>query len=457
MRSLLLLPLITTAAAAQQVKTRTLAKPESEYTEPFSSLSALIELKDGRVVAADLRDKTLQAIDLRSGRATPIGREGAGPQEWNTITALFGWRGDSIVANDFGNGRYLVIGPDAKPVRTFITEGDGPVVLGGPADAARGSAGRGAGAGSAGGGAGGRGGDGGRVGGGRVVEGPPGGRGGLGGGLSLGIASASDARGRLYSQGMAITFDKDHNLVPGDSAPILRLDPATQKVDTVAFVNLAKDAASGSARGDGRGGQTVEIRMGSTAAYPAADDWTVFRDGTVAILRVADYHVEYVRPNGRRVVGRPIPYTPVRVGEAEKQEWREALKSATPIVRTIGDGARGGPIPRPNLAQEPSSWPATKPPFLAGRRSPAAIAAPNGDLWVVRTRAANDRIPTIDVFNAEAQLIGQIVLPERTRLVGLGAKGVYTARVDEDDLQYLQRHALQWTGCAPEVKEICGR
>jgi hypothetical protein len=194
--------------------------------------------------------------------------------------------------------------------------------------------------------------------------------------------------------------------------------------------------------------------MGSPDPFPVADDWTVFRDGTVAIVRVSDYHVEVIPPGGRRVKGRPVAFTPVRVTEADKQQWRDARKNIVPIVRTFGDGggraASGPPSP---VVQEPDSWPETKPPFLAN----AAFAAPNGDVWVVRARSASDKIPTADVFNAQGQLVGRVIFPERTRLVALGAKGVYLVRGDEDDLQYLQHHALQWTGCTPELKESCGR
>jgi hypothetical protein len=454
MRSFLLLPLVAAGATAQQVQTRALTKPEVEYSEPFSALRAVYELKDGRVITADVRDKTLQAVDLRAGKATPVGRQGGGPQEWDIINALWGWKGDSVIANDLGQQRYLVISPDGKPVRTFSTVADGPIVVGGRqggSDVSRGN-----GAGSAGGGAGGRGGDAGRgnAGGGRAVTFGPGTAPRFSGGVN---GRGTDSRGRIYSQDVAIKFGDDGTISSGDSAAITRFDPATSKTDTVAYVNLAKNATSGAARGDGRGGATLQIRMGSSIPFTPADDWTVFRDGTVAILRVADYHVELVQPNGRRIVGRPVPFTPVRVGEAEKQEWREAQKSATPIVRTFGDGPRAGSVPIPNLAEEPESWPATKPPFISGGGVSAAYPAPNGDLWVVRTRAAKDKIPTIDVFNPQAQLVGRVTLPEKTRLVGFGAKGVYTIRIDEDDLQYLQRHALQWTGCTPDLKESCGR
>lgn len=454
MRSLLVLPILATSAAAQQVQTRTLSKPTAEYSEPFSQVIAAYELKDGRLVTADPRDKTLLAVDIRAGKTTPIGREGAGPQEWGSIRSISGWLGDSLVAYDGLNSRYLIIDPGAKPIRTFSTvTGDAPFGTGGQPPARGGEGGRGAAAGSAGGGAGGRGGDAARSGGagdGRVTFGGGGSVPRLSGGGGM---RGSDARGRIYSQDLALKISDAGIISAGDSAPIVRFDPATSKRDTIAYVNLAKNSAGGAARGDGRG-QTVELRMGSPNPFPAADDWTVFRDGTVAIVRVSDYHVEVIPPSGRRAAGRPVAFTPVRVTEADKQQWRDARKNNVPILRSFGDGGgRAQTNTQLPPAQEPDSWPETKPPFLTN----AAFAAPNGDVWVVRARSASDKIPTADVFSAQGQQVGRVVFPERTRLVALGAKGVYLVRVDDDDLQYLQHHALQWTGCTPELRENCAR
>jgi hypothetical protein len=448
MRLPLLLSVVTASAAAQ-VQTRTLSKPTAEYAEPFSQLMAAYEMKDGRIVTADPRDKSLLAVDIRGGKSTPIGREGAGPQEWGLVRSISGWRGDSLIAYDALHSRYLIIDPAARPTRTFSAAGDAPVIAGGP-PAGRGESGRGAAAGSAGGGAGGRGGDAGRSGDGRgIVLGGPGGGPRISGGGGM---RGADARGRMYSQEISFSLEHDGRIVAADSAPIVRFDPSTNRRDTIAYVNLAKNAASGSARGDGRGNETVQLRIGSSNPFPAADDWTVFRDGTVAIVRVADYHLEIIPPAGRRAVGRPVPFTPVRVTEADKQQWREARKNAVPIVRTVGDGGRAGGIPPQALAaQEPDSWPETKPPFLAN----ASFAAPNGDVWVARARSATDKTPTADVFSSQGQLVGRVVFPERTRLVALGSKGVYLVRIDDDDLQYLQHHALQWTGCTPELRENC--
>ena len=80
-------------------------------------------------------------------------------------------------------------------------------------------------------------------------------------------------------------------------------------------------------------------------------------------------------------------------------------------------------------------WPAVKPPFLSG----AVQIAPDGRVWVLRTRAHDDSIPTFDVFDAVGRVVERVALPKRTRLMGFGAGVVYLARTDDDDLVWLQR------------------
>src|SRR4051812_31345219 len=80
-------------AAAQVVPTRTLSKPDAEWSEPFSQPAGLRELKDGRVIVSDSRDKTIQLIDFK-GDAKKIGREGSGPGEYGLPSAVFAAPGD---------------------------------------------------------------------------------------------------------------------------------------------------------------------------------------------------------------------------------------------------------------------------------------------------------------------------------------------------------------------------
>jgi hypothetical protein len=81
------------------------------------------------------------------------------------------------------------------------------------------------------------------------------------------------------------------------------------------------------------------------------------------------------------------------------------------------------------------SWPAVKPPFLAD----AMHVAPDGRVWVLRTRAHDDPIPTYDIFDADGRLAARRSLPPRSRLVGFGRTAIYLARSDDDDLLWLDR------------------
>jgi hypothetical protein len=68
--------------------------------------------------------------------------------------------------------------------------------------------------------------------------------------------------------------------------------------------------------------------------------------------------------------------------------------------------------------------------------------APDGTLWIQRTTADASAPPTYDLIGPAATIIGRMVLPANTRLVGFGVGTVYLVRVDEDDLEYLQRYRL---------------
>ena len=125
MRALLIVPLLVAPAVAQQPTTRTLTKPDAEYSEPFTQLTGFRELRDGRVLASDQRDKTVQAINLKSGSAVAIGREGSGPMEWSLPGRFVGMPGDTTLMSDSFNSRFLVIGPDGKAVRTLSPVVDG--------------------------------------------------------------------------------------------------------------------------------------------------------------------------------------------------------------------------------------------------------------------------------------------------------------------------------------------
>jgi hypothetical protein len=87
----------------------------------------------------------------------------------------------------------------------------------------------------------------------------------------------------------------------------------------------------------------------------------------------------------------------------------------------------------------PASWPEFLPPYRG-----TGQFAPDGHLWISRMTAAG-RPPLYDVIGGDGRLLERVELPPRTKLIGFGAKSVYVIRLDQDDLQYLQRYTLPTT------------
>jgi len=83
------------------------------------------------------------------------------------------------------------------------------------------------------------------------------------------------------------------------------------------------------------------------------------------------------------------------------------------------------------------TWPARKPPFVAN----ALSIDPAGRAWVLRTTPHTAPGLTYDVFDSAAKLILSVTIPPKTKVVGFGAKSVYLAFTDDDDLQHLHRYA----------------
>ena len=89
---------------------------EATYPEPFSYLRGVRELSNGLILAADPISQVLVRFDMDTGTADTLGREGAGPQEYDGPDRVFALPGDSTLLVDLGNGRFIVIDPEG----TFV-------------------------------------------------------------------------------------------------------------------------------------------------------------------------------------------------------------------------------------------------------------------------------------------------------------------------------------------------
>lgn len=371
---------------AQALPTRTLSKPVAEFEEPFTVVGSVRELSDGRVVVNDPRDRLVQVLDFESGEATRLGREGQGPGEYSFPAGVYAAPGDSTLLYDPLNQRFLVIAPNGKS-REHSLRREGPGSGGGPRSMA-----------------------------------PP---------------KGTDAQGRVYSEGMAFQMGPNGPQV-SDSVPIVRLDLKSGKSDTLAFIKVPNSNTQVSG---GQGNMRVQVGMPNPLA--PRTEWAVAPDGRVAIVTPDPYRVQWIAPNGTRTAGPAINVPREKVTEADKKAIEEARKGQTAMMITRSQGPNGPPRQqaRTMAASELpplTDWPEYKPPFTSG----AARIAPNGELWVRRTRPAGDDVPFYDVFDARGRLVGHVKLPKGTRLVGFGKSSVYLVRTDADDLQYLQKYAL---------------
>jgi hypothetical protein len=85
---------------------------ETTFPHPFNYLSGVRELSNGKVIAADPVSQVLLRLDLATGTADTLGRQGTGPNEYNGPDQVFPLPGDSTLLVDLGNGRLTVIDPN---------------------------------------------------------------------------------------------------------------------------------------------------------------------------------------------------------------------------------------------------------------------------------------------------------------------------------------------------------
>ncbi len=359
-----------------QTKSVELTEPDATFPEAFSLIRGIRELPDGRVMVADPLGQTLAVLDMGRGVADTIGRPGQGPREYRQPDGLFPLPGDSTLLVDLGNGRLTALGPNGDFGETM------PI---GQGDARSGPR-----------------------------------------GFTIILPRGVDQQGRLYYQAMGMGMR--------DSAPVLRYDRRTSDVDTIVRVAL-----EGQSRSESGGANNRNVRVRSVPLSPQ-DSWAVAPDGRVAVARAGDYHVEWIGTDGSVVRGSPVPYTPVRVRSADKEEWLAQSGNGLRVSVEMENGqrrmsfARGGRgAPRPDASDY--EWPDVKPPFVGG----GVWVTPEGEMWVERSVSAGDPA-TLDVFDARANHKATVTLPKGRRIAGFGWGTVYLVQTDEDDLQWLERY-----------------
>lgn len=276
-----------------------------------------------------------------------------------------------------------------------------------------------------------------------------------------------DAQGRLAYRAMpAMNFQMHGGPGAGgmptppevpDTAPIVRVDLASRATDTLGYLKVPRPKMDAHRdEGVGRISFTMTVNP-----LPTVDEMVVTSDGSVAIVRGRDYHVDWIRPDGTKESSPKMPHNWQRLSEEEKVTFLDSLKAArerflasqpqpattqpgaattttagphgeTRQTVMIGGGgggpatAMGGGGPMGMNSRNVNWVPANElpdymPPFFNGN----VRADADGNIWVltIPTRGIPGG-PVYDVINGKGELVDRVQVPAGRTIVGFGSGGV---------------------------------
>lgn len=293
-------------------------------------------------------------------------------------------------------------------------------------------------------------------------------------GMTVGSAGAPriDRSGRIvYRSSLSPSFRAPvigKAYVPptvADSAPLLRVDFDTRVADTIAWIRTAKIRI-----------HTVFLPNGGVRLTPMVtpistiDDWVALPDGSVAVLRGSDYHIDWIEPDGTRRSTKRMPFdwkplddeakaalidsTRARIKAQAESEAAAALAAASGPRRERNDGGHGGAASASVGGHGMTIMPVgvtsdgSAPPQSAGKgpegpelpevvpasdlpdyyppiqRAGMMRADPLGRLWVLpSTSSQAGRGLLYDVIDRDGTIVERVRLPEGRTLEGFSADG----------------------------------
>ena len=262
-----------------------------------------------------------------------------------------------------------------------------------------------------------------------------------------------DQRGRLVYLGDSPVFRakiQGESDTKSDSFPLLRADFDLRRTDTIAQV-LRPMRVTKAMSPDGG------ARLGMWMVDPlrALDDWTILSDGTVALVRGHDYHVDWIRDDDARSSSGKLPFDWKQLSDTDKQRVLDSIRVV--ISDAMNDGSIANRVEMLEVMRMPgvrAALPAATPRPATGRastafpgfnmmpddpdmirkvhdyyppvRSGAALADVDGNLWILPTTSKQSQQGELvyDVINSRGVLFRRVRVPLGRLIVGFGKDGV---------------------------------
>jgi hypothetical protein len=235
-------------------------------------------------------------------------------------------------------------------------------------------------------------------------------------------------------------------LQQADSGAIVRVDFMTRVMDTVALIRIPSFKRTIKVD-DGGFAKAIEV---TGDPLPLMDQWVVLRDGTIAIVRGRDYHIDWIDALGHMTSTPKIPFDWQRVDEARKAQIIDSAVTnyhsfPPPDTGRLARGGRGGLRPPSEIYV----------PNVAGRISPNDVADYypafgvrslksdwDGNVWIQTSRMVDKR-PVYDVVNRRGEIIDRLQLPAFRTIAGFGPGVIYMAMKDNAGTVHLERARLR--------------
>ncbi|HXT17267.1 MAG TPA: hypothetical protein VN706_16635 [Gemmatimonadaceae bacterium] len=414
MRKLLTLALAAAPVGAQAPAVRLIAAPDASSAPLFGVAAAVRALPGGRVLVNDVARRQLTLLDptLRSPTVIADSVSGTASSYGTRAGGLIAYTGDSTLFVDPAGLSMFVIDPAGTIARVASVprSQDAGAIAGSGVLALDGK--------------------------GRLVY-----RGGMN------IMRMSAPRGGNTGSGLPFMPDFP------DSSAIVRVDLATRKLDTAAYFKIAKVKLNITRTESGIGSMSQVIDP-----LPVIDDWAVLADGSIAIVRGHDYHVDFVHADGTVSAGTKIPFDWQRLSDDDKiavidsaRKAAEAQAAAAPkdgntaantlagavggatqqrVVMNFSTGGGGAPAGAKVAGAagggtteyvNASDLPDYRPAFTAS----AVRGDEDGNVWVRTTAVRGGAAGAIyDVINSRGELVDRIQIPAGRQIVGFGKSGV---------------------------------
>lgn len=389
---------------------REVATTSATSTHPFKFIFTVRETSDGRVLVNDAYRHQLILLDANlSNPMVVIDSSNPGGQSYGDYPApTVKWLGDSSLHMDTPSRSLLVLNGSGKIVRTMAPPKQSDF------------------------------------------------------GRLFSDQSGLDKNGNILYRGFAQTITTDtatsrdgtftRKSHPSDSVGLVRGNFQMRTVDTIA--KLKQD-------GSAKAVQTTKFdgkRLLNVTLNPLVnvDEWAVLSDGTLAIVRGYDYHVDFTLPDGTTKSTGKLPFDWKQLTDADKQHLIDSSRAIIEKIRVQAEEAGGAtagndaviaylrtsttPNPRGTPSNVTANLPKQIEPAVTYDYAPLSEIADyyppirvgatktdeEGNLWLLPTTSAQSRNGELvyDVINAKGAPFYRVRMPLGRSIAGFGKNGV---------------------------------